>query len=185
MGIFFVFIFGGIFLGTMFSEPTRRDTTRLDLIQLEKKIQAGDIRELKIRSTEIEAIDRDGRSFETAVDNESTREEIIRQARQLGEDRRPRVDKIDENTSEPQVNPILPIGFIMIFLLHMLTILLMFALMPLYIIFPLKNERLDQTMRIVWVILACTVGMLSDPVYWYLYVWRTPAANPPLPTQVT
>jgi len=185
MGIFFVFIFGGLFLGTMFSEPTRRDTTRLDLIQLEKKIQAGEIRELRIRSTEIEAIDRDGRSFETAVDNESTREEIIRQARHLGTNQSPRVEKIDENASEPRVNPIFPIGFVMIFLLHMLTILLMFALMPLYIIFPLKNERLDQTMRIVWVILACTVGMFADPVYWYLYVWRTPAAIPPQPPQVT
>jgi hypothetical protein len=61
----------------------------------------------------------------------------------------------------------------------------MFVLMPLYIILAIKNERLDQTMRIVWVVLACTVGMFADPVYWYLYVWRTPAAIPPPPTQVT
>lgn len=169
----------------MLSEPTRRDATKLDLIQLEKKIQAGEIKELRIRSSEIEAIDRKGRSFETAVDNDSTREEIIAQARQLGANQLPRVEKIDENTSKPAMNPIFPIGFVMIFLLHMLTILLMFALMPLYIIFPLKNERLDQTMRIVWVILACIVGMFSDPVYWYLYVWRNPSAGSPPTPQVT
>jgi len=185
MGLFFVFVFGGLFLGTIFSEPTRRDATKLDLIQLEKKIQAGEIRELRIRSTEIEATDRDGRSFETAVDNESTREEIIRQARQLGVNQKPRVEKIDENTSRPAISPIFPVGFVMIFLLHILTIFIMFALMPLYIILAIKNERLDQTMRIVWVVLACTVGMFADPVHWYLYVWRTPAAIPPPPPQVT
>jgi hypothetical protein len=185
MGLFFILIFGGLFLGTMFSEPTRPEAMRLDLIQLEKKIQAGEIRELRIRSTEIEAIDRDGRSFETSVENEATREEIIRQARQLGTDQKPRVDKIDENTSRPAISPIFPVGFMMILLLHLITILLMFVLMPLYIILAIKNERLDQTMRIVWVVLACTVGMFADPVYWYLYVWRTPAAIPPPPTQVT
>ena len=185
MGLFFVFIFGGLFLGAMFSEPTRRDTTRLDLIQLEKKIQAGEIKELRIRSTEIEAIDREGRSFQTFAGNESTRDEIVRQARQPGADQRPRVDKIDENTSRPAISSIFPVGFVMIFVLHLLTILIMLALMPLYIILVIKNERLDQTMRIVWVVLACTVGLFADPVYWYLNVWRTPAAIPPPPTQVT
>ena len=178
IGLFFVFIFGGLFLGTMFAEPAQRDTTRLDLIQLEKKIQAGEIRELRIRSTEIEAIDRNGRSFETDVSNESTREEIVRQARQVDANQRPRVDKIDESSSEPRINAIFPIGFLAFFLLHMITILLLFALMPLYIILPIKNERLDQTMRIVWVVLACTVGIFADPVYWYLYVWRRPASPP-------
>lgn len=180
MGLFFVIIFGGIFLGAMFAEPAQRNRTTLDLIQLEKKIQAGEIRELRISATEIEAVDRNGRSFETDVSNESTREEIIRQARQLDANQRPRVDKIDENTSQPRVNAIFPLGFMAIFFLHMITILLTFALMPLYIILALKNERLDQTMRIVWIVLACTVGMLSNPVYWYLYVWRSPS-SPPAP----
>ncbi len=172
MGLFFVFVFSGLFFGVMFADPARHSTT-LDLIQLEKKIQGGEISELRIRSTEIEAIDINGRSFETDVSNESTREEIVRQARQLDANQRPRVAKIDQNASEPRVSPMFPVGFFAIFFLHMITILLMFALMPFYIILAIKNERLDQTMRIVWVVLACTIGMLSDPVYWYLYVWRT------------
>ena len=72
-----------------------------------------------------------------------------------------------------------------IFVLHLFTILMMFALMPFYIILAIKNERFDQTMRIVWVVLACTMGMLADPVYWYLYVWRTPTVSPQQPVQVT
>ena len=99
MGLFFVLIFGGFFLGIMFSEPGERNTTRLDQIQLEKKIQAGEIVELRIRSSEFEAIDRSGQSFRTDVENESTREEIIRQAQELGPNQSSRVRKIDENSS--------------------------------------------------------------------------------------
>ena len=109
---------------------------------------------------------------------------IIRQARQLDANQRPRVDKIDENTSQRRLNTVFPLGFIAIFFLHMITILLMFGLLPLWLILgTIKNERLDQTMRIVWVVLACTAGLFSNPVYWYLYVWRS-QSSPPAP-QVT
>lgn len=177
MGMFFVLIFGGMFLSAMFAEPARSNTTTLDLIQLERKIQAGEISELRIGTSEIEAIDRSGRPFHTDFNNDSTREEIIRQARELDANGNERVAKIDENTSEPRVNSILPVGFIGLFALHMMTMLLLFGLMPLYIILALKNERVDQSMRIVWVVLACTMGMLADPVYWYLYVWRRPSSD--------
>ena len=177
MGLFFVLIFGGIFLGAMFSEPARGNTTSLDLIQLERKIQAGEISELRIGSSEIQAVDRTGRAFRTDVNNESTREEIIRQARELDANGNARVAKIDENNSQPPVSPVLPVGVIGLFALHIMTMFLMFGLMPVYIILPLKNDRLDQSMRIVWVVLACTFGLLANPVYWYLYVWRRPSAD--------
>jgi hypothetical protein len=50
------------------------------------------------------------------------------------------------------------------------------GLMPLYIILAVKNESLDQTMRIVWIVLFATMGVAVNPVYWYLYVWRQPPA---------
>jgi len=84
MVLFFVLIFGGIFLSAMFAEPARGNTTTLDLIQLERKIQAGEISELRIGSFEIQAIDRAGRAFQTDVNNESTREEIIRRRARVG-----------------------------------------------------------------------------------------------------
>jgi hypothetical protein len=177
MMLFFVSIFSGILIGVMFGRQAEPGRKRLDLIQLEKKIQAGEIRELQITSDEIQSIDRDGLSFYTDISNASTRDEIIRQSRETGLDGRARVDKIDENTSRPRVSPALPLAFFVLFLCHMLTILLMFVLMPLYIILPLKNQRLDQNMRIVWVVLACTMGMFSDPVYWYNHVWRTPPGS--------
>jgi hypothetical protein len=178
-------IFSGVFIVYNGGESTPRRGSYIDLIQLEKKIQNGEIKELKIRSGDFEAVDRDGQAFYTFVTNKSTREELIGQARAPGSDKLPRVSKIDENTSEPQENLALPFGFFVLVGFHLLTIFLLFLLMPVYIILPLKNKRLDHNMRIVWVILACTVGIFSDVVYWYLHIWRTPLAGPPPEPGVT
>ena len=186
MALFFVLAISGMWFGLMMGDQSHQHSSRLDLIQLEKKVQGGEIKELRITSEEIRAYDRNGREFYTSVDNESTREEIIRQARTTGPEGSPRVAKIDENTSRAQVdNPLFPVGMLLFFGFHMLTMMLMLLLMPVYIILPLKNERLDQNMRIVWVILACTVGALSDVVYWYVHIWRKPPVNPPLAPDFT
>ncbi|HEX7723544.1 MAG TPA: hypothetical protein VF397_15395 [Pyrinomonadaceae bacterium] len=181
IGLFMVLIFSGVLFGAILSERAGPGRTNLDLIQLEKKIQNGEINELRITANEIVAIDRNGRSFETSVSNESTRAEIIRQAQQLDSNNHPRVSKIEENSSEGPASPIFPIGIGLFFLCHMLTILLMFVLMPLYIILAVKDERHDQTTRIIWVVLLATMGMFANPVYWYLYIWRkvSPLAEPP------
>jgi len=181
IGLFMILVFSGILFGAILSQHAGPGRANLDLIQLEKKIQNGEINELRITANEIVAIDRNGRSFETSVSNESTRAEIIRQARQLDSNNHPRVSKIQENSSEGPMSPFFPIGIGLFFLCHMLTILLMFVLMPLYIILAVKDERHDQTTRIIWVVLLATMGMLANPVYWYLYVWRQarPLAEPP------
>lgn len=174
IGLFMVVIFGGFFFTALLSQQAERPRSTLDLIQLERKIQNSEIVELKISATEIEAIDRNGRSFVTDVRNESTREEIIRLAREFDSNHTPRVSKIDENSSEPPINRALPFGFAVFIAMHMGTILLMFVLMPLYILLAVKDASHDQTMRIVWIVLMATTGMLVMPVYWYLYVWRKP-----------
>lgn len=181
IGLFMILIFSGVLFGAILSKHAGPDRTNLDLIQLEKKIQNGEIKELRITASEIEAIDRDGQSFLTYVNNSSTRDEIIRQGRELDSNKHPRVSKIDESSSEGPLNPIFPIGIGLLFLCHMLTILLTFLLMPLYIILAVKDERHDQTTRIIWVVLLATMGMFANPVYWYLYIWRKgrPLAEPP------
>jgi hypothetical protein len=177
IGLFVGLVFSGMFFGILLSQHQEPERTDLDLIQLEKKIQNGEIKELQIRPREIIAIDRNGRSFETSVSNESTREEIIRQAQELDSDHRPRVDRVNESSSTSRTaETVLPVGFLLLFLIHFLTIMLMFALMPLYIVLTLKDERHDQTTRIIWIVLVATAGMLANPVYWYLYIWRKPKA---------
>jgi hypothetical protein len=96
LGLFMIVIFSGVLFGALLSERAGPRSTNLDLIQLEKKIQNGEINELRITANEIVAIDRNGRSFETSVSNESTRAEIIRQAQQLDSSNHPRVSKIEE-----------------------------------------------------------------------------------------
>ncbi len=178
-------VFSGAMIVFNAEDSTPRRGTFIDLIQLEKKIQAGEIKELRISSSDFEAVDRSGSIFYTHVTNKSTREELIGQARAPGADGLPRVSKIDENAARPEENFALPFAFFVLMGFHLMTMLLVFLMMPVYIILPLKNERLDQNMRIVWVILACTIGVFSDVVYWYLHVWRTPPAGPPVAPEFT
>ena len=65
-----------------------------------------------------------------------------------------------------------PVGFMAIFVLHMLTIMGSLALTVFYIIRVFKTEQLDQNMKIMWMLLLFFMGMLAQPVFWYLYIWR-------------
>jgi len=182
MGLFF-----GIFLVVFLFAARQPDfiPKNIDLIQLERKIQNDEIKELIIRRYEIEAVDVNGRRYSADHSSEATRQELIALAREIGTNGRPRVAKVEENTvgerpPAPAVSALFSLGFMGLFMVHLLTILLILSLMPFYIILAVKNERLDQTMRIIWVVLLCTLGMLANPVYWYLYVWRKPDSNKPL-----
>jgi hypothetical protein len=180
IGLFMVIIFSGVFFAALMDQRTGPPGSTLDLIQLERKIQNGEIVELKAGTTEIEATDRNGHRFVTEVSNESTREEIIRLAREFDSNHNPRVNKIDENSSAPPVNRALPFGFAVFIVMHMATILLMFLLIPLYILLAVKDASHDQTMKIVWIVLVATTGMFVMPVYWYLYIWRKPRPAAPV-----
>jgi len=180
-----------LFMGSIFSmflflpfveNRSKSSCGTVDVLQLDRKIKDGQIRELTIHGDKIVSKDRIGTcEYETFVTDDSTRREIISDAREVVNGK-PRVDVIDENTSQRESVPFfVPLGFGVLMAAHMLTMLIMMGLTPFYIILAVKNERLDQTMRIVWVVLACTMGMFSNIVYWYLYIWRKPiaASTPP------
>ena len=184
--VIYMFLFMGSILSMMIILPLAasragHDCGSLDLLQLDEKIKRGEVKQLTLREGEITAFDRVGDcQFTVYTNNDDSRQKILADARELS-GTRPRVDKIDYDKSRAEAPIFLPIGFAALMIAHMGTILLMMALMPAYIIFAVKNEELDQTMRIVWVILACTVGMLSNIVYWYLYIWRRPRVANPTP----
>ena len=183
MALFFVVMLSMFLFIPFEAERSKRTCGELDLLQLDRKIKNGELKQLTVRREEITAMDRAGTcEYHTYVSNESTREEILREAREPDANGVQRVPKIEENTVEER--PLAPaafsLGFSGFFVLHLLTMLLMLALMPFYIILAVKNERLDQTMRIIWVVLLCTMGLLANPVYWFLYVWRKPGSNKPL-----
>lgn len=178
MGLFVVFAFSMVLI-LPFAEKGSRNCGNVDLLQLDRKIKNGEIKQLIVRPRTIVAADRIGDcQFEIVLTNQATREEILSQAREIVNGRA-RVENIEEQTADqPDLPTLAPLGFVGFFVVHMLSVVLMLALMPLYIILAVKNETLDQTMRIVWVVLLCTMGILVNPVYWYLYIWRKPPGIP-------
>jgi len=149
----------------------------IDLLQLDQKIKDGEIKQLTVRPGEIVATAREGNcEFDISASNRSTREQILNDAREIVNDH-PRVEIVEEETSQQRVSPMFPIGMIILFSAHIVTMFLIMGLMPLYIILAVKSDRLDQSARIIWVVLMCMLGMFAMPVYWYLYIWRAAPPN--------
>ena len=78
----------------------------------------------------------------------------------------------------------IPIGFIGIFVVHIFTMFVIIGLMAFYIVQVFRTDRLDQSMKIMWTVLICMLGMFAMPVFWYLYIWREPALATGTPAQL-
>ncbi len=195
MVLFFALVFSMISLTSLAGSPGHRNCGYLDALQLDQKIKDREIKQLILRGDTFVATSRLGDcEYEVFVSNQSSREQILKDA---GEsvDYKPRVDKIEENTSRPEIPAALAplgfLGFFVLMVLHLSTILLMMAQMPFYIVLAVKNDRLDQTKKIIWVVLFAVVAMFATPVYWYLHIWRVPKTNgdseslPPAPNNPT
>jgi hypothetical protein len=173
MVLFFVGIFSIMMILPFAAErDSGRHCGEVDLLQLDRKIKDGQIKQLTLRRNEMVARDRVGDcEYRVFTSNESSRQAILKDAREIVNGF-PRVEKVEEETGQSEVPSAFPVGFVFLFGAHFLTIILMMGLMPLYIILAVKDERHDQTMRIIWVVLFCTIGMFAMPIYWFLYVWR-------------
>lgn len=167
------------------SERNRNPCGEIDILQLDKKIRDGEIKKLSISSGSLTAIDTRDCKYEIFARDDRSRSEILRNARETVNGK-PRVNEIVEEKSEQADLPepfrvIAPVGFLLIFVLHMATILLMTAQMPFYIVLAVKNAQLEETLRIVWIVLFAVVSIFAAPVYWYLYIWRKQKNGPPDP----
>jgi hypothetical protein len=65
--------------------------------------------------------------------------------------------------------PILPI---LLFSLHSLTILWVWALIAFYVVNVFKNDRVDKDKKALWAVVLFMGHMIAMPIYWYLYIWR-------------
>src|SRR6185436_1345417 len=73
-----------------------------------------------------------------------------------------------------------PVWFFIIFPLHFLTILLIFALTVFYVVNVFRNDRVAKDMKVLWAVVLFMGGIIAMPIYWYLYIWReTPSAAAP------
>ncbi|RJQ54174.1 MAG: hypothetical protein C4521_04795 [Actinobacteria bacterium] len=74
-----------------------------------------------------------------------------------------------------------PYGLLIIFPLHLITMLDIVALQVIYVLYLIKTDAVPQDKRALWVAVIALGGMLSMPVFWYLYVWRRPDQGLPEP----
>lgn len=175
-------MFFGIVMTTVVLSERARDRNlntcaRIDVLQLDRKIRAGEIKQLTVRQFDFISSDRSGNcKYQTWIREDSTRKELLAEANEEV-DGHPRVDLITYE-KEPQLPvPIAlgtGVGFLALTIIHFATILVMIALMPFYIVLAVKNEQMDSNMRLVWIILLCMIGLFANPAYWYLHVWKKP-----------
>lgn len=61
---------------------------------------------------------------------------------------------------------------IVIFAMHGITILWIFALTAIYIRHVFKNQRVANDRKPLWANVLLFGNVISMPIYWYLYIWR-------------
>jgi hypothetical protein len=64
-----------------------------------------------------------------------------------------------------------PALFMIIFPLHLLTMLLIMGLTVFYIVNVFKNERVEKDKKVLWAVVLFMGNMIAMPIYWYLYIW--------------
>lgn len=60
----------------------------------------------------------------------------------------------------------------LIFPLHLLTMLVVMALMVFYIVNVFRNNRVENDKKALWAVVLFMGGMIAMPIYWYLYIWK-------------
>lgn len=67
-----------------------------------------------------------------------------------------------------------PFGFLLIFPLHFLTMILMFVLLFIYIRDVIKSERIAPENKALWAIVLFLGNFIAMPIYWYFFIWKEP-----------
>jgi hypothetical protein len=66
-----------------------------------------------------------------------------------------------------------------IFPVHFLTMLEIFALLIFYIVHVFKTDRVPHDKKALWAVVLFLGNMIAMPVYWYLYIWKEPVKSTP------
>jgi hypothetical protein len=65
-----------------------------------------------------------------------------------------------------------PALFTCVFVLHLLTMVLMFALVTVYIVHAFRTDLVAEDRRVLWVVVLLFGAVVAGPIYWYLYMWK-------------
>jgi hypothetical protein len=66
------------------------------------------------------------------------------------------------------------LAFGIIFPLHLLTMLEIFVLLAIYIVYLFRTNRVAQDKKALWAVVLFLGNMIAMPVFWYLYIWKEP-----------
>ncbi|HEX5704975.1 MAG TPA: ATP-dependent zinc metalloprotease FtsH [Pyrinomonadaceae bacterium] len=116
--IFWLLIVAGALLIYKLVNPGTKNTTAIDLTQLEQKIQRGELAQLTVKQSETTAVEKtSGKTFVAQLTNEHTKAEILKEARGLDANGNPKVVNVQEEGSSslwwPALYYLLP--FLLIF----------------------------------------------------------------------
>ena len=70
---------------------------------------------------------------------------------------------------------VFPLVFLFIFPIHFITVFGSMALSIFYIVNVFRNKRIQKDHQILWVVLLFMFGIVAEPIYWYLYIWKDEA----------
>jgi hypothetical protein len=70
----------------------------------------------------------------------------------------------------------MPLPIMLLFAGHFLTMLLMFALTAFYVVYLFRTDRVAQDKKALWAVVLFFGNVFAFPVFWYLYIWKEPAA---------
>ncbi|HEV7570668.1 MAG TPA: hypothetical protein VGQ21_04135 [Thermoanaerobaculia bacterium] len=71
----------------------------------------------------------------------------------------------------------MPLPVMLLFAGHFLTMLFIFALTAFYIVYLFKTDRVPQDKKALWAVVLFFANIFAFPIFWYLYIWREPAAT--------
>lgn len=64
---------------------------------------------------------------------------------------------------------------------HLLTMMLMFILMTIYVIHVFRTDLVAGDKKVLWLIIIFFGNLVAFPIYWYLYWWRPLRVTPAQP----
>ena len=64
-----------------------------------------------------------------------------------------------------------PVIFMIIFPLHLLTMIEIFALIIFYIVYLFRTDVVRQDKKALWAVVLFLGHMIAMPVFWYFYIW--------------
>src|SRR5256885_601496 len=98
--IFWLLIIAGALLIYKLVNPGSKNIQNIDLVQLDEKIKAGQLKELIVKQTETVAIDKDGNNVEyhAQLTNEQTKNDTLKAARGPNAEGKPLVPKVSDES---------------------------------------------------------------------------------------